>query len=671
MGTRDFLKKDAETPLFENYLAAGVPLSVATNSPDLIQIADECFAKAEPGAMPARVQLRLWVDPLGRSMPPWPKPCFRGHGHLVFAGFDSQNSLLLDLRNQRVLGRLTPALAGDRKLWKTVILPMMIATIAASAGSTVLHCACVAWKGSGLLLAGESGSGKSTLSVALAQSGFDFVSDDRTVISTAESRQLAWYLSTQLKLRSEAADLFPALRGLAVRPDFKGEMIHHLDPGEELRLPRVRCCSPRWVFFLERGESPEFALAEISSEEASARLEEGLARETPEAAQRQRRAIEALASSDCWKLHYGGDPHAVARALREFVCDARRNYKTRTAKTASERANVRPARLDPLRRFTPTPLVADLPVMGRVIRLQTNSPAVAEHARRGFNRYSPFPDRRPAFFWKIVTENDGLMKPPWPLLSAYSHQNLRFVNLGQRSFVAVDLEAREAVGHLSEAMAEDEAGFSGVFLATLFYLTAGSLGFTPLSAACVAAGDKGLLVFGEPGSGKTTSAYLSARLGLEFCADQATFLEVQGHSLQAWGEFWPTTFRTDAAHYLPEIAALTHPLVHQKLTFLSLHKHHLGTSLARSVVPAACIFLERHAADPPRLVPITPGDLSRRFRHFVPFGDESQYEENSRTIFRALSELPSYRLLYGSEPSVAARFFRSILKSEQLMEARS
>ncbi len=319
MGMPDFLKKDAETPLVENYLAAGIPLTVATNFPEILQTADDCFAKDAGTDAPAGVQVRLWVDPLGHSAPPWPKPYYRGHGHLVFAGFDSQNSVLLDLRNRKVIGRLTPALAGDRTFWKTVILPMTVAIVAASAGATVLHCACVAWKGSGVLLAGGSRSGKSTLAVALAQTGFDFVSDDRTVISTKESRQLAWNLGTHLKLRAEAADLFPALRNLSPGRNFKGEEVFDLDPVQELHLPRVRCCAPRWVFFLDRGNVPEFSLTETSPEEAAFLLESGLARETREAEQQQRRVIEALAGAECWKLRYGGDPHSVARTLREFV----------------------------------------------------------------------------------------------------------------------------------------------------------------------------------------------------------------------------------------------------------------------------------------------------------------------------------------------------------------
>ncbi len=310
--------------------------------------------------------------------------------------------------------------------------------------------------------------------------------------------------------------------------------------------------------------------------------------------------------------------------------------------------------------------------MGRKVQLLTNSPAVAGHVRESLSHYPASPDRRPAFCWTIRTEADNRTRAPWPRLAAYSHRTLRYVNLGQRSFMAVDLEAGEAVGYLPETMAEDKAGFAGVFFATLFYLTAGSLGLTPLSAACVAAGDQGLLVFGEPGSGKTTSAYLSGRLGLEFFADQATFLELRGKSLQAWGEFWPAAFRTDAPQFLPELAELTNPLVHQKLSFLSLERRRpQAAGPAHSVVPVGCIFLERHAADPPRLVPISHGELLRRLGRLAPFKDEAALSENSIPVLDALSTLPSYRLLYGSDPAVAAQFFRSILKSERLMEARS
>ena len=44
-------------------------------------------------------------------------------------------------------------------------------------------------------------------------------------------------------------------------------------------------------------------------------------------------------------------------------------------------------RRDPLRRLFSTPLVADLPLMGRTVRLETNNPAIIERTQALLNRY--------------------------------------------------------------------------------------------------------------------------------------------------------------------------------------------------------------------------------------------------------------------------------------------
>jgi hypothetical protein len=63
-------------------------------------------------------------------------------------------------------------------------------------------------------------------------------------------------------------------------------------------------------------------------------------------------------------------------------------------------------------------------------------------------------------------------------MTAFCKGSLRYINLGQFSFIAADLEAREAVGVLPESLCEDEIGFSTVFLASLLHLSAPALGLT-------------------------------------------------------------------------------------------------------------------------------------------------------------------------------------------------
>src|SRR5208283_68893 len=150
---------------------------------------------------------------------------------------------------------------------------------------------------------------------------------------------------------------------------------------------------------------------------------------------------------------------------------------------------------------TPTPFAADIPLLGRTVRFATDCPAIFKRTLRAVERYGGTPVSRPGFLWRIINESRVPMQPPWPERSAFSDDGLRFINIGQRSFVAVDLDAREGVGFLAEGLAADEAGFATFFLDDVLYLTAGILGFVALSSACVASGEKGLLVFGPPNSG--------------------------------------------------------------------------------------------------------------------------------------------------------------------------
>jgi len=317
MSAGDFLCKDAETPLCEYYTAAGAICSFSTNCELLLEAARHSFLPIETAPVSVDFSVRFWVDHANSTQPPWPKPYVRGLDHLVFAGFDSGSSMLADLRTHRVIGRFSVGIANDRAHWETVIFPMLLSVLSGSVGITELHCACVAKDEVGLLLAGPSGSGKSTLSVALSQTGFGFLSDDRTFCSQSGGKMLAWGLPTRLKLRREAGAWFRQVRDWQPTDLQKGELVYWLEPEQSLGLERVRRCEPRTVIFLEQVKGLEFHLAQVSCDEAMKRLDRDLMADLPEAVVRQTKTITKLVEIPCWLLKYGGEPLTVARKIAD------------------------------------------------------------------------------------------------------------------------------------------------------------------------------------------------------------------------------------------------------------------------------------------------------------------------------------------------------------------
>jgi hypothetical protein len=129
---------------------------------------------------------------------------------------------------------------------------------------------------------------------------------------------------------------------------------------------------------------------------------------------------------------------------------------------------------DILRRFTATPFTADLRLMGRTIRLESNSVTVIEQARRAIG--DSYAGSAAQFLWRVISEPDANPTPPWPEPYVFSGDHLRLASLGRRGFIAVDLAAGLAVGFLPEALAKDDVGFRNLFLAPLVSMTAEALG---------------------------------------------------------------------------------------------------------------------------------------------------------------------------------------------------
>jgi hypothetical protein len=250
------------------------------------------------------------------------RPHFRGMQHTAIASFGVANVFVFDLLRRHVGARVSGRVARDAQFWRQKLLPITIGMMGACIGILPMHAACAAIAGNGLLIAGASGAGKSTLSVALSQSGFDYVSDDWTYINTTHGRLSAHGTSAPVKLLPDATRHFKKLSDEPVGESMNGELAYEVDAEAVFGASVVRYCDPRWVVFLERFSGYGSEFLPLQAEASRVYLESSVERlptQLAVASERRARIIDSVSELQCWRFRYGGSPQFAAIRLREFV----------------------------------------------------------------------------------------------------------------------------------------------------------------------------------------------------------------------------------------------------------------------------------------------------------------------------------------------------------------
>lgn len=308
-------------PFRARFLVAGSVWVIAANAPEIMAAARDTFQPADDSARSVALTVSCFVDSERCAEPPWPQPHFRGLGHFVYAAYGAGGSMLIDLRQRRVISTFSRAMARDSSYWKRVILPILLGVTSASIGITPLHCACLVKDGQGLIVGGSAGAGKSTLAMTMALNNFAFLSDDWTYFSQSGSTAQAWGLPTPVKLLPDAIKYFPQLTESQVAPSLNGELAYEVDPVMVFGVDRSLFCEPKWLVFVERGERTGAQFKPISSEDAFHRFAgqlEDLPADIANMREQQLQTIRAVVNRECWVLEHRLPPALVAEKVAEF-----------------------------------------------------------------------------------------------------------------------------------------------------------------------------------------------------------------------------------------------------------------------------------------------------------------------------------------------------------------
>ncbi len=302
----------------------GVVCDARSNSAELLSLLSQ-LSVSEANFGLNRFRMRVVVnESSGEAIG---KPHFRGMHHLVTASFGERNVFVFDILRRTISASISVEAAREIRFWKEKLFPISLGILGAAVGVVPMHCACLESGGDGLLVAGSSGAGKSTLSVALAQNGFNYVSDDWTYMSRLDGSLVAHGTAAPVKLLPDAANHFPSLKSQSLQTSMNGELAYELNIAETFNAHVEKTCEPRWLVFLERITQPRVEFDSVPSSKARLYLTSSVERlpsQLSEAAARRDLVIESVSRLPCWLLRYGESPQLVAKHLRQFVADRKR-----------------------------------------------------------------------------------------------------------------------------------------------------------------------------------------------------------------------------------------------------------------------------------------------------------------------------------------------------------
>jgi hypothetical protein len=222
-----------------------------------------------------------------------------------------------------------------------------------------------------------------------------------------------------------------------------------------------------------------------------------------------------------------------------------------------------------------------------------------------------------------------------------------------------------AFGWATEATAQNQEYFRQCLLDVMIYPLLEIRHLITLHAACVMYRNKGILLAGNSGAGKSSLSYACARRGWTFVSDDASAFNRNAPDPKVIGHPQKFRFREPVGELFPEFQGLRSNLrAYGKPTI------EVNTRLLENILTAeestvhAIVFLNRagYKSGPPLLLPVTPEEAWNRLCFSVWAVQMPAFEERLAAL-EGLLAVPIYELQY-SELNPAIDRLESLIKEQ-------
>jgi hypothetical protein len=195
------------------YFPLGFPVAIATNSPAVLDAAQQSWGRFTRQFETEPIRLQIGVTETDSHICP-PMPICRMRDHLIVNIADGENFTFCDHSQGSGMIWITRAALEHTDYFRYFFLESCALSAVSARYAPGIHAGCVALDEQAVLLCGDSGAGKSTLSYACARAGWTYTSDDGCFLIHGRADRLVVGNCHQFRFRPTAESIFPELHGL-------------------------------------------------------------------------------------------------------------------------------------------------------------------------------------------------------------------------------------------------------------------------------------------------------------------------------------------------------------------------------------------------------------------------------------------------------------------------
>lgn len=318
--------------------------------------------------------------------------------------------------------------------------------------------------------------------------------------------------------------------------------------------------------------------------------------------------------------------------------------------------------LDPLLSDFELPLRAVYHPLGFSVEIATNSKEVLAGAEESWGHFRKI-FSEPAVQLRIGVLEGGPEKcPPAPVWRA--QRNLVAGIADARNYFVSDMKQGLGFAWLTQSVMENRAYTRYSFIEGMAWSLLEPLYLTSIHGACVSMGERGVLLCGDSGAGKSSLAFACARTGWTFLADDSCCLVRKRKGRLVVGNPYQMRFRESAVELFPE-------LKDQRITLgaddeLAIELQTLSLPEIRRTSECSIdyvVFLNRGVPGPPCLVPFTKNTALEWFEKVVCYG-EKEVRDAMKAALRNLLTAEVFELRY-SDLDAAVKRLETMVRDGQ------